>query len=91
MGKKIVFDPNLRPKLWTSMGAMRDAIMEGAAVSDIALPSYEDEAQWFDDKTPQATSRRYLNAGADTVIVKNGSGTVVFVNCLLYTSPSPRD
>ena len=79
MGKKIVFDPNLRPKLWTSMGAMRDAIMEGAAVSDIALPSYEDEAQWFDDKTPQATARRYLNAGADTVIVKNGSGSVVFV------------
>ena len=53
MGKKIVFDPNLRPKLWTSMGAMRDAIMEGAAVSDIALPSYEDEAQWFDEKTPK--------------------------------------
>ena len=79
VGKEIAFDPNLRPRLWASMDAMRDAIMEGAAVSDIALPSYEDEAQWFDENTPQATARRYLNAGAYTVIVKNGSGTVVFV------------
>ena len=78
-GKKIAFDPNLRPRLWASMDAMRQSIMEGAAVCDIALPSYEDEAHWFDDPTPQATARRYMDAGADTVIVKNGSGAVIVV------------
>ena len=77
--KKIAFDPNLRPRLWASIDAMRDAIMEGAAVCDIAFPSYEDEAHWFDDPTPQATVRRYMDAGAGRVIVKNGSGSVVFV------------
>ena len=78
-GKKIAFDPNLRPRLWASMDAMRQSIMEGAAVCDIALPSYEDEAHWLDDPTPQATARRYMDAGADTVIVKNGSGAVIVV------------
>ena len=79
-GKTIAFDPNLRPKLWVSPGDMKRAIMEGAAVSDLVLPSFEDEADWFDDASPTATAERYLEAGARTIIVKNGADPVLYVN-----------
>ena len=77
-GKTIAFDPNLRPRLWSDMQEMTDVIMQGAAVCDIALPSFEDEAQWFSDANPQATAERYATAGADTVIVKNGADQVYY-------------
>ena len=78
LGKIIAFDPNLRPKLWESTDMMTKTIMEGSAVSDIVLPSFEDEANWFKDATPQATVARYTKAGAGTVIVKNGIEPVYF-------------
>ncbi len=77
-GKTVAFDPNLRPKLWASGTEMKRAIMDGAAVSDVVLPSFEDEAAWFDDADPQATATRYREAGAITVIVKNGAEPVLF-------------
>ncbi len=77
-GKTIAFDPNLRPSLWTSDAKMTQAIMAGAAVSDIALPSFEDEAAWFKDANPQATADRYLAAGVVTVVVKNGADPVLY-------------
>lgn len=78
-GKTIAFDPNLRPRLWTNDAEMTSAIMEAAAVSDIVLPSFEDEADHFGDADPQATADRYLGVGATTVVVKNGEGDVLFV------------
>ncbi len=77
-GKTIVFDPNLRLRLWSSADEMTATIMEGAAVSDIVLPSYEDEASFFNDRDPDATADRYLRAGAKTVVVKNGPGDIHF-------------
>lgn len=79
-GKTIAFDPNLRPKLWDSAETMKQAVMAGAAVSDLVLPSFEDEADWFHDANPTATAERYLDAGAKTVIVKNGSNPVLYVD-----------
>ena len=75
-GKTIAFDPNLRPKLWASTEEMTQSIMDGAAVSDLVLPSFEDEAHWFADADPDATAQRYLDAGAITVVVKNGADPV---------------
>ncbi|MCC1491789.1 sugar kinase [Cognatishimia sp. F0-27] len=77
-GNSVAFDPNLRPRLWSSAEDMKRAIMDGAAVSDLVLPSFEDEADWFDDKNPAATAQRYLDAGASTVIVKNGADPVLY-------------
>lgn len=84
MGKIIAFDPNLRPRLWASGEEMTDTIMQAAAVSDIVLPSFEDEADWFDDADPKATADRYLNAGAVTVIVKNGADPVLYAEGSSY-------
>lgn len=77
-GKTIAFDPNLRPRLWTGPDEMTSAIMAGAEISDIALPSFEDESHWFGDADPDATATRYAAVGASTVIVKNGPGDVLY-------------
>lgn len=77
-GKQIAFDPNLRPHLWDSSSEMTACIMQAAAVADIALPSFDDEAAWFNDADPAATLDRYSQAGVQTVIVKNGADPIFY-------------
>ncbi|MEM5474100.1 sugar kinase [Hoeflea sp. AS60] len=76
-GATVAFDPNLRPRLWDNPETMRDAVMSAAAVSDILLPSFEDEATAFGDATTEDTARRYAGAGAGLVVVKNGGREMV--------------
>jgi 2-dehydro-3-deoxygluconokinase len=58
--------------------------MQAAAISDIVLPSFEDEADWFGDADPKATADRYLDAGAVNVIVKNGADPVLYADGSSY-------
>ena len=76
-GSIIVFDTNLRPQLWESTDEMRDAITRAAAVSNIILPSFDDEANYFGDADPAATIKRYQRSGAELVVVKNGVSEIV--------------
>jgi 2-dehydro-3-deoxygluconokinase len=73
IGKLVVFDPNLRPRLWTSLDTMHATIGEGARASTLVMPSFDDEAAHFADPTIAATIRRYRLLGANTVVVKNGA------------------
>lgn len=73
----IVFDPNLRPRLWDSADQMRQAISTAATCADIALPSFEDEAEVFGDADKTATIARYQAAGVALVVAKDGSNAVV--------------
>ena len=77
-GTRIVFDPNLRPRLWPDAAAMRQGISDAAAGADLVLPSFDDEAAHFGDPDPQATVARYLALGAGQVVVKNGGGPIRF-------------
>ncbi len=79
-GKTIVFDTNLRPRLWADADTMRATVMAGAAVSDMVLPSFDEEAAHFGDADPAATLARYQSAGAPTVVVKNGPGAIHYVH-----------
>jgi 2-dehydro-3-deoxygluconokinase len=74
-GTRVAFDPNLRPRLWPSRQAMCAAVTEMAALSDILLPSFDDEASAFGDATPEATLDRYAAAGC--LVVKNGAAEVL--------------
>ena len=89
-GAQIVFDPNLRPKLWPSIDAMCAAVTKAAETSDVVLPSHDDEATFFGDADPQATRDRYLKAGASTVVVKNGGGEILFSHVGSSGSVSPE-
>ena len=74
----VVFDPNLRPRLWADAAAMRDGIEAAASGADLVLPSFDDEATHFGDVNAGATIQRYLSVGAGHVVVKNGGGPMWF-------------
>lgn len=86
-GKTVAFDPNIRPRLWSDRLRMLDTISDGARAASIVLPSFDDEAQHFDDVNVAATIERYQALGAEKVVVKNGaqgatvaeSGQTIFV------------
>lgn len=71
-GAKIAFDPNLRLRLWNDAEDMCKTVSAAAAFCDIVLPSFEDEAAFFGDKTPEETACRYAKTGTGLVVVKNG-------------------
>ncbi|WP_458792635.1 sugar kinase [Yoonia sp. MH D7] len=90
IGHKIVFDTNLRPRLWADIEAMRAGVMAAAAVADVVLPSYDDEAAYFGDTSPHATRDRYLAAGVRTVVIKNSGGKVYWAhNGKMSEVPAP--
>lgn len=72
-GTRIAFDPNYRPRLWSSADAARAANEEALSVSDIALPTFPDEAELYGDSSPDQTAARVLAAGVDEIVVKNGT------------------
>lgn len=69
----LAFDPNIRPRLWKGREVMLETLSRAGAVSDIVLPSFEDETINFGDRDPHETARRYLDLGAKLVVVKNGA------------------
>lgn len=76
----VAFDPNIRPRLWSDAAAMRHAINRAAAVSDIVLPTFDDEAMAFGDADPAATLARYRALGIPEVVVKNGTNPTLYAN-----------
>ncbi|KQV64565.1 sugar kinase [Rhizobium sp. Root1220] len=72
-GKLVVFDPNIRPRLWSSYDEMHATISEGARASTLVMPSFDDETAHFGDSTIEATIDRYRALGAAHVLVKNGA------------------
>lgn len=77
-GARVAFDPNERPALWTSPRVMGSTICAAATVADIVLPTFPDEQVLFGDASPEAVAQRYLDWGAEEVVVKNG-GDPAFV------------
>ncbi|MGB1035300.1 MAG: sugar kinase, partial [Primorskyibacter sp.] len=52
-GTQVVFDTNLRLRLWDSPDAARAGLTQGAQVADIVLPSFDEETALFGDATPE--------------------------------------
>lgn len=71
-GKVVVFDPNIRPRLWDDADRMRAVISKGASVATLVMPSYEDEETHFGDTSIEATIERYQSLGVENIVVKNG-------------------
>ncbi len=75
-GKRVVFDPNIRPRLWESAERMRATLEAGARAATMVLPSYDDEAMHFGDASVEATIDRYRALGVADVAVKDGANGV---------------
>lgn len=89
-GARVVFDPNLRPRLWPDTATMCSAVMDAAALSDVVLPSHEDEATFFGDADVKATADRYAAVGAGLVIVKNGGDEMLTRDGTVYATHAPE-
>lgn len=70
-GGRVVFDPNIRRKLWEDDEA-RATILEIAGRSDIVLPGISECEFLFGTRDCEKAARSLLALGAETVIVKLG-------------------
>ncbi|BDW94369.1 2-dehydro-3-deoxygluconokinase [Thalassospira tepidiphila] len=77
---RIAFDPNIRPVLWESPEICAKVITDVAAISHIVLPSFDDEAKLFGDRSAEETVTRYRDLGVAEVVVKNGKEACWFSN-----------
>jgi 2-dehydro-3-deoxygluconokinase len=69
---KVAFDSNYRPALWPDPNAAVWWMTEVLRRTDVALPSFEDEANLFADPSAEATAERLHGLGVGEVVVKNG-------------------
>lgn len=72
-GRSVVFDPNIRLRLWADAETLKGALGAAAAVSSIVLPTYPDESALFGDADRRACAERYRALGTDLVVVKDGA------------------
>ncbi|MBN8934531.1 MAG: sugar kinase, partial [Rhizobium pusense] len=72
-GKLVVFDPNIRPRLWADKDIMLETISNGARAATLVMPSFDDEASHFGDTSVEATIARYRSLGVENIVVKDGA------------------
>jgi 2-dehydro-3-deoxygluconokinase len=72
-GGAVVFDPNYRPALWSSVAQARAAFAALAPTVTLTLPTYTDEAALFGDSDPLLSVARWRGLGVTEVIVKLGA------------------
>jgi len=72
-GTTIVFDPNYRPTLWTSMNETRTAYAAAFELADIALPGVDDHMVLYNAKNAEDVAGFLEQFSIGEIIVKNGS------------------
>ena len=72
-GGKVAFDSNYRATLWQGTEAAKAWRDEAVGVSDIGLPTFEDEQALSGDVSPEAVAARWTALGCGEVIVKMGA------------------
>ncbi|MEC8091263.1 MAG: sugar kinase [Pseudomonadota bacterium] len=71
-GTRIAFDSNYRPKLWDDAAAARAAMQALWEVTDIALPSIDDEMELFGDSGEAAVIDRFAERSWEGIAIKRG-------------------
>lgn len=71
-GALIAMDGNYRPRGWPSAEHARETVARFWPLADIALPTFDDEAQLWGDADPQATAARLFALGVPEIAVKLG-------------------
>lgn len=72
-GVSVVFDSNYRPALWESMDQAQHYVSEAWRITDIALPSVDDEMQLFNDPDEQSVLSRLKSYGIKRGALKRGA------------------
>ncbi len=89
-GAVVSFDPNARLRLWPDEDTLRRATRNMMEAVDILLPSFDDEARFWGDATPDVTLARMEGYGVQEIVVKNGAEAVLFsVDGVRGKAPTP--
>lgn len=73
IGKRVAFDSNYRPRLWPDAETARQVIARAWTVTDVALPSVDDEMALFGDPDDAAVLRRLRGLGLRQGALKRGA------------------
>src|SRR3954466_8344597 len=80
-GVIVAFDGNFRPRGWKGdLARTRTVFTEALKRVDIALPTFEDEAQLWGDANPDATVARLQAFGIGEIVVKNGAESALIAD-----------
>ncbi|MCH2553718.1 MAG: sugar kinase [SAR116 cluster bacterium] len=71
-GAKVAFDSNYRSKLWENVAAARRTVQAMWDITDIALPSVDDEMALFGDLAEAAVIERFAGRDWDGIAIKRG-------------------
>lgn len=71
-GIKIAYDSNYRPALWEDTQTAQETNQKMWALTDIALPSIDDEMALFDDVSEEDVIARFAALNCERVAVKRG-------------------
>ncbi|MBU9713820.1 sugar kinase [Evansella tamaricis] len=71
-GVQVVFDPNLRKKLWSEEEA-RKVLIELSGLADILLPGVDEGSFMFGENNPIKLGEKFLQLGPELVIIKVGA------------------
>ncbi len=72
-GAMVVFDSNIRPRLWEDPATMAKTIVAARALATVALPTWPDEQVVDAATSAKAVLQAHLAAGAREVVVKLGA------------------
>jgi len=79
-GAKVAFDSNFRRRGWGGeVLRARSVYARALNYVDIALPTFEDEAELWGDPDPQATVDRLQRFGIQEIVVKNAANDALAV------------
>jgi len=77
---KVVFDPNLRRKLWDEEKA-RETLLKIASQADIVLPGLDEGEFMFGEKDLEKLGKLFIEHGSSIVVIKAGAdGAYYFTN-----------
>lgn len=80
-GCKVIFDLNYRPACWNSKRYAKEVMDRFIGLSDIALPSQDDEKLLYGINSTHGVIERYKLLGVNEIVVKRGKqGCVLWFN-----------
>jgi 2-dehydro-3-deoxygluconokinase len=80
-GGKVAFDSNYRPRLWQSREQALETVEQAWRLTDIAVPSIDDEMELFQDESECALIKRFQSYNIQDVVIKRGErGPIALIN-----------
>ena len=79
-GRKVIFDSNYRSQLWASKQQAQDNYQRIYSLTDIALPTLEDEQALFEEDNKEQVIKRIASQGVKEIILKMGDVGCMIIN-----------